>query len=151
MEEQMCIYDVLVDHGNFDKLLQLIDANDGIRTLLVEEEGPYTFFAPTDDAFDELEKLLATKEMSLMSILSNNELIGKILSHHIVEGELTSDELDSMNTQNITLMDGQSIKVISEDGSIMLGDVNLDEADLIASNGIIQVIDSVMLSDNMEL
>ena len=146
----MCIYDVLVDHGNFDKLLQLIDANDGIRTLLVEEDGPFTLFAPTDSAFVQFEKFLSENETSLVAVLANNEMVGKLLSNHLLEDELTREDLEELNDQSVTFMNGHSVKINSDDpGNILIDESIIEESDLLSSNGVVHIIDTILMPDNL--
>jgi len=148
---QMPLYDVLINHGDFDKLLQIIDASEGIRTLLMEEEGPFTFFAPTDAAFDDLEEMLASKNMSLIGILANEDLVGKILSHHLLEGKVLGDRVMTMNNKSTTLMDGQTSKITVNEDIIKLGEAIVVETDLEASNGVIHSISKVMLPEGLNL
>lgn len=147
----MSLYDVLVNHGDFDKLLQVIDASEAVRAMFTEEDGPFTLLAPTDDAFAALEVVLASKDMSLMSILADEDLLGKILSHHVIEGLVESAEIESMNGQSLTLQDGQMAKIKVDGDSVMIGEANVLETDLEADNGIVHVIDMVMLPEGLDL
>ena len=151
MEQELSLYDVLVNHGDFDKLLETIDASEGTRAMLMEEDGPFTLFAPTDEAFDTLEEVLKSKDMSLMSVLADEELLGKILSHHVVEGTVMAADVMGMNGKSATLMDGQMAPIKVEGDKVMLGNATVIDTDIHASNGVIHVIDTVLLPDGLKL
>ena len=151
MEQELSLYDVLVNHGDFDKLLETIDASEGTRAMLMEEDGPFTLFAPTDEAFDTLEEVLKSKDMSLMTVLADEELLGKILSHHVVEGTVMAADVMGMNGKSATLMDGQMAAIKVEGDKVMLGNATVIDTDIHASNGVIHVIDTVLLPDGLKL
>jgi uncharacterized surface protein with fasciclin (FAS1) repeats len=108
-------------------------------------EGPYTVFAPTNDAFTAALEALG---LSAAELLANRELLGGVLTYHVVEGAITSDMLES---GEVTTVNGAVLTVtVNEDGTVSLTDgqgnsANVVLADVLASNGVVHVIDAVLL------
>ena len=107
-----------------------------------EEDGSYTVFAPTDEAFEAaLEELGLTQE----ELLEDTDLLTDILRYHIVDGALLAADLEDGDTLT-TLLEDQEITVSVDDDEVVLNDtVNIETADILASNGVIHVIDAVLL------
>lgn len=134
--------------GDFTTLLAAVDAAGLTETL--EGEGPFTVFAPTDDAFAALlESLGATAE----DVLAREDL-ADILLYHVVDGAVTADELETYrstdNPDEIvvpTLLEGQNLVItFGDDNSVMINGVaTVTLANVEASNGVIHVIDAVLL------
>ncbi|MCY7420150.1 MAG: fasciclin domain-containing protein [Chitinophagaceae bacterium] len=107
-----------------------------IETL--QGEGPFTVFAPTDAAFaaiqSEVDKLLKPE---------NKEKLSKILTYHVVSGATMAADLE--DGQELTTVEGSKLKVMVKDGKVMVGNAEVTTADIEASNGVIHVIDKVLL------
>lgn len=108
-------------------------------------EGPYTVFAPTNDAFAAALEALG---LTAGELLANRELLSSVLTYHVVEGAITSDALES---GEVTTVNGAVLTVtVNEDGTVSLTDgqgnsANVVLADVLASNGVVHVIDAVLL------
>ena len=100
--------------------------------------GPFTVFAPTDAAFaaiqSDVDKLLKPE--------SKDKLV-KILTYHVVSGKTMSTDLK--DGQEITTVEGGKLKVMIKDGKVMIGNAHVTSADIEASNGVIHVIDKVLM------
>ena len=100
--------------------------------------GPFTVFAPTDAAFaaiqKEVDKLLKPESKAALS---------KILTYHVVAGKVMAADLK--DGQEVTTVQGGKLKVTIKDGKVMIGNANVTTADIDASNGVIHVIDKVLL------
>ncbi|WP_281613234.1 fasciclin domain-containing protein [Flammeovirga sp. SubArs3] len=129
------IYDLAKEAGSFSSLLGALDATE--LTSLVDMDGTtdYTVFAPTDDAF----------EMVDLTGLST-EYIARILAHHVVENTNLSGSLE--NGQMVTTLAGTKLEISKSEG-VQVGRVNVVQADLVASNGVIHVVDEVLLPNTI--
>ncbi len=105
----------------------------------LEGEGPFTVMAPTDAAFDALE------EGVLDALLDNTELLASILLYHAAEGAVLSDDLT--DGQVITTLAGLPVTITINDDGIFVNDAEIIVADITASNGIVHVIDAVLIPD----
>jgi uncharacterized surface protein with fasciclin (FAS1) repeats len=131
------IVDTAVEAGTFNTLAAALTAADLIEVL--KGEGPFTVFAPTDEAFAKLPE--GTVESLLLP--ENKEQLTAILLYHVVAGSVTSDvvvTLDSAATVN-----GASVEITTTDMGVMVDAANVTAVDILASNGVIHVIDSVIL------
>jgi len=129
------IVEVASSAGSFQTLLQAAQAAGLVETL--KGEGPFTVFAPTDEAFAKL------PEGTVESLLQDREKLRAILTYHVVAGEVTSGqvvELDEAETVN-----GKKVNIATRDGQVRINDARVVQADVQASNGVIHVIDSVLL------
>jgi uncharacterized surface protein with fasciclin (FAS1) repeats len=132
------IVDTAVAAGSFTTLASLLESSGLVDTL--KGEGPYTVFAPTDEAFDALPE----GTLDTLGQPENADQLESILLYHVAEGETMSSDLE--DGQEITTVQGAPLTVsIDDDGTVMIGDATVTEADVEASNGVIHVIDSVLL------
>ena len=131
------IVDVATEAGSFTTLLAAADAAGLVDTL--NGEGPLTVFAPTDDAFAAaLESLGLTAE----ELLADTDTLTAILTYHVIAGEVLSTDLtDGMTAATVN---GADITVDLSDG-VKINEATVVTADIMASNGVIHVIDSVLL------
>lgn len=121
--------------GSFTTLTSLVEEAGLAGTLA--NDGPFTVFAPTDAAFSKV------PERTLDSLAADPEALKSVLLYHVVDGEaLASDvaELDSAETLN-----GKSVRLRTMDGAVTVNDATVVEADVLASNGVIHVIDEVLI------
>lgn len=130
------IVDTAVAAGSFETLVAAVQAADLVDTL--KGEGPFTVFAPTDDAF------AALPEGTVESLLKpeNKDQLVAILTYHVVPGKVMSGDLsDDMTAATVQ---GGDI-TIDLDAGVMVNDANVVQADIEAENGVIHVIDKVIL------
>lgn len=127
--------------GSFKTLTMALAAAGLDKTL--EEKGPFTIFAPTDQAFATLPP--ATLQQLLKP--ENKDLLVKILTYHVVSGRITSTNL---KTGEVPTLEGSPLQVKVSQGGVMINNANVTEADIMASNGIIHAIDQVMLPPDLQ-
>ncbi len=135
--EKMDIVDTAVAAGQFNTLAAALDAADLIPTL--KGEGPFTVFAPTDEAFAKLPE--GTVE-SLLKPENRDQLIA-ILTYHVVPGEVMA--ADVVNLSEATTVNGSDIAIKVMDGNVLINDATVVAADVSTTNGVIHVIDTVIL------
>jgi len=130
------IVDTAVDAGSFTNLVAAVQAAGLVDTL--KGEGPFTVFAPTDEAF------AALPEGTVEDLLKpeNKDKLIAILTYHVVSGKVMSTDL-SNNTMAPTVQ-GSDVKIMTE-GGVTVNGAKVISADIEASNGVIHVIDAVML------
>jgi uncharacterized surface protein with fasciclin (FAS1) repeats len=137
---KMDIVDTAVAAGTFHTRVAALQAAGLDDTL--KGNGPFTVFAPTDEAFSKLPP--GTVETLLKP--ENKEKLKSILLYHVVAGDVTSApvvQLTSAKTLN-----GQDVKIKVVDGTVMVNDAKVVKADIVTSNGVIHVIDAVLLPSN---
>ena len=140
MTEDPTIVDVAVEAGIFTTLVAAVDAAGLVDTL--SSEGPFTVFAPTDEAFvAALQALDITPE----ELLGDTELLTSVLLYHVVEGAVDAETAISLDGQSAATLNGAEIAISVVDGSVMINDATVTEPDVMAANGIIHIIDSVLL------
>ena len=133
------IVDVAVGAGSFTTLVAAVTEAGLVETL--SGAGPFTVFAPTDDAFAAaLDALGLTAE----ELLASPEL-GSILAYHVVAGEVDAATAISLDGQSAETVNGASIDISVVDGNVMINNATVIGADVAASNGIIHIIDTVLL------
>jgi uncharacterized surface protein with fasciclin (FAS1) repeats len=108
-------------------------------TETLKGEGPFTVFAPTDEAFA---KLPAGTVEDLLKP-ENKEKLVAILTYHVVPGKVTSEEVVKMTSAKT--VNGEEITIKTADGKVMIDDATVIKADVPASNGVIHVIDTVLM------
>ncbi len=130
------IVDTAVAAGSFTTLVAAVEAAGLVETL--KGEGPFTVFAPTDDAFAALPE--GTVETLLLE--ENKDQLVSILTYHVVPGKVMSGDLT--NGMMATTAQGGDLTIMTE-GGVTVNGANVVTADIEASNGVIHVIDSVIL------
>jgi len=133
------IVDTAVDAGNFTTLVAAVQAAGLVDTL--KGEGPFTLFAPTDDAF------AALPEGTVDSLLlpENKDQLIAILTYHVVPGKVMSTDLS--NEMMATTVQGGDVTIMTE-GGVMVQNASVVTADVEASNGVIHIIDKVILPES---
>lgn len=130
------IVDTAVAAGSFNTLVAAVKAADLVDTL--KGDGPFTVFAPTDAAFA---KLPAGTVDDLLKPENKAKLV-KILTYHVVPGKVMSSDLsDGMMAKTV---EGSEV-TIKTDPAVMVDGAKVTQADIVASNGVIHVIDSVIM------
>ncbi|MDG3041277.1 fasciclin domain-containing protein [Roseicyclus marinus] len=136
MAQDMNIVETAVGAGNFTTLVAAVEAAGLVETL--SGDGPFTVFAPTDEAFAALPE--GTVESLLLP--ENRDQLVSILTYHVVPGAVMSTDLsDGMTAATVQ---GSEI-TIDLDTGVMVNEANVVTADIAASNGVIHVIDAVIL------
>jgi transforming growth factor-beta-induced protein len=139
-EQPGTIVDVAVGAGDFTVLVEAVKAAGLVDTL--SGPGPFTVFAPTDAAFaDALKTLGITKEQ----LLADPAKLKTILTYHVVPGAVMAADVLTMDGADVATVAGPTVKVKINGSTVMINDATVATADIKASNGVIHVIDKVLL------
>lgn len=130
------IVQVAREAGSFKTLLAAVEATDLVGVLSGQGQGPFTVFAPTDAAFAKL------PPGTVESLLQNPEQLKKILLYHVVPGQYLA--ADVLASSSLPTVNGQSL-TISNYGSPKVNDSGITATDIRARNGVIHVIDTVLI------
>jgi uncharacterized surface protein with fasciclin (FAS1) repeats len=125
---------VATEAGSFNTLITALDA--AALTSVLEGEGPFTVFAPTDEAF------AALPAGALEALLADPDQLAKVLTLHVVSGEAMST--DVVKLSEVVTVEGSALAIDTTDG-VSVGGAKVVAADVDASNGVIHVIDRVIL------
>jgi len=136
-EKHSDIVDTAVAAGTFNTLAAALGAADLVGTL--KSDGPFTVFAPTDEAFAKLPD--GTVEMLLLP--ENKGKLVAILTYHVVAGKVTAAEVVTMTSA--TTVNGADLAIRVDNGTVFINDSRVTATDIMASNGIIHVVDTVIL------
>ncbi len=132
-----------VEAGSFKTLAAALTAGELVEAL--QGEGPFTVFAPTDEAFAKL------PEETLETLLKpeNKALLVSILTYHVVSGSVAAEQVVEMSAAGT--LNGQRVDIATENDGVQIDGANVVKADIACSNGIIHVIDTVLIpsSDNL--
>lgn len=131
------IVDTAVEAGSFNTLVAAVQSAGLVDTL--KGDGPFTVFAPTDEAFA---KLPAGTVDSLLMPENRDQLIA-ILTYHVVPGSVKA--ADVVGLDSATTVQGQNIQIQASNSGVMIDEANVVATDVLASNGVIHVIDTVIL------
>lgn len=129
------IVDTAIGAGNFKTLVKLVQEAGLVDAL--RGEGPFTVFAPTDAAFAKLPK--ATVD----ALLKDKEALRQVLLYHVVSGKVTSDQV--VNLKSAKTLQGSNIRINASKGKVKINQANVVKADIHCTNGVIHVIDRVIL------
>lgn len=141
-EAEQSIAEIATDAG-FSTLVAALDAAGLAGTFADCDAGPYTVFAPTNEAFD---AALASLGISAADLLADTETLTSILTYHVVDGEVPAATVVTLDGQSAATLNGASIGISVDGSSVVLNDnVNVVQTDITACNGIIHVIDAVLL------
>ena len=128
------IIDTAVGAGSFNTLAKLLTDAGLVETL--KGAGPFTVFAPTDEAF------AAVPAETLAALGADKALLTKVLTYHVVPGKVMAADIKPGDVATVA---GPTIKLSVVDGKVMVNESTVTSADVVASNGVIHVIDKVML------
>ena len=131
------IVDTAVAAGSFKTLAAALTAGDLIQTL--KGKGPFTVFAPTDEAFA---KLPAATLADLLKP-ENKAKLASILTYHVVPGKVMASQVTGMKSAKT--VNGAALKISMMDGKVMIDNAHVVKTDIATSNGVIHVIDTVLL------
>ena len=129
------IVTVAVEAGSFKTLAAALEAAGLVSTL--QGAGPFTVFAPTDEAFAKL------PAGTVDALLKDKEALTKILTYHVVAGKVTSDQVVTLSEAETVA--GIKAKIEVRDGNVYVAGSKVTTVDVMASNGVIHIIDTVML------
>jgi uncharacterized surface protein with fasciclin (FAS1) repeats len=131
----MNIVETAVAAGQFKTLTSLLQQTGLDKTLA--ESGPYTVFAPTDEAFAKVPK------KTLDSLAANPNQLKAVLLYHVADGEVKA--ADVATTSSVATLNGASLPIKANDSVVRVGGAKVIQADVMASNGVIHVIDGVLI------
>jgi uncharacterized surface protein with fasciclin (FAS1) repeats len=136
---QADIVDTAVAAGSFSTLAAALGAADLIATL--KSKGPFTVFAPTDEAFAKL------PEGTVADLLKpeNKAKLAAILTYHVLAGEVMASTVVTMDGKSAATVNGASVTIGVKDGAVTVDDAKVLTTDIKTSNGVIHIIDSVMI------
>lgn len=129
------IVDTAVAAGSFNTLATALKEADLIDTL--KGKGPFTVFAPTDDAFAKL------PPGTIEALLKDKAKLRAILTYHVVSGKVMAADVVKLNSAKT--VNGQSVSIRLKDGAVLVDNARIIKTDIATSNGVIHVIDSVVL------
>jgi uncharacterized surface protein with fasciclin (FAS1) repeats len=141
-EEPGNIVEVAVGAGSFDTLVAAVQAAGLDGTLA--DGGPFTVFAPTDDAFAALPDGL----VDCLLLPESSDALTAILTYHVVDGTVLSTDLEEVA---VPTLQGENIEIGLTDGVTLNASVNVAAADVLASNGVIHVIDGVLVPPSIDV
>ncbi len=134
--EEKTIVAVASNAGQFKTLVTAVKAAGLVETL--NGKGPFTVFAPTDEAFAKLPK--GTVENLLKP--ENKEQLVAILTYHVIPGKIMASEVTTTDAKTVN---GKKLPIMVNAGKVKAGDANVVKTDIPASNGVIHVVDSVII------
>ena len=140
MDEPGTIVEVASSNEDFSTLVAAVDAAGLVETL--DGEGPFTVFAPTNEAFEALPEGV----LDALLLPENEDVLTSVLTYHVVSGEITSDEITDGDVETV---EGQSVTISTENG-VMVNEATVVTADVEASNGVIHVIDAVLIPPDVD-
>lgn len=132
------IVDTAIAAGNFTTLVAAVQAADLVDTL--RSEGPFTVFAPTDDAFAKL------PEGTVEQLLDNPDELRKILLYHVVPGSVKASQVVTLDSA--TTAQGSDVSIAVSGQTVTVDNATVTATDIETSNGVIHVIDTVILPKN---
>ncbi len=136
LAQDQTIVEIAAGNPDFSTLVAAVEAAGLVETL--SGEGPFTVFAPTNAAFEKL------GQETIDAVLADQEMLTSILTYHVVPGRVFVGQVSA--SESLTTVQGAAIEVTRTDGRLTLnGEVGFVASDIVASNGIIHVIDTVLL------
>ena len=131
------IVEVAVANGSFKTLVKLV-GDAGLADAL-SGKGPLTVFAPTDDAFAKV------PADALAALGKDKEKLAAVLKYHVVSGKVAAADAIKMDGKSAKTLNGAEIKITVVDGKVKINDATVATADVEASNGVIHIIDTVLM------
>jgi uncharacterized surface protein with fasciclin (FAS1) repeats len=131
------IVTVASNAGTFNTLVAAVKAA-GLADIL-QNDGPFTVFAPTDAAFAKLPR------GAIEALLADNDKLKAVLTYHVVPGSLMASDIVKMGAGEIETVNGAPVQVTLRDGKVFVDGAKVVSTNIIASNGIIHVIDAVIV------
>lgn len=140
MMDETSVLDLAIEAGQFSTLVAAVEAAGLVDTL--EGEGPFTVLAPTDQAFEEA---FAALGIAPEDLLADTETLTAILTYHVIPQAADSSLVATLDGQSVPTVNGQEVGISVVDGQIMIDQATVVSADLEADNGIVHVINAVLL------
>lgn len=140
---ELNIVETAVAAGSFGTLAAALEAGDLVDAL--QGDGPFTVFAPTDDAFAKLPK----EQLAELLKPENKALLQAILTYHVVPGQLVAK--DVLKSKNAGTLNGQRIDFNVTDDGVTVDGAKVIKTDIRCSNGVIHVIDSIIMPSTMDI
>jgi len=144
IDPSMNIVETAVAAGSFNTLVAAVKAAGLVETL--SGEGPFTVFAPTDEAFAQI------PEAQLNALLADKEALTAVLTYHVVAGKVMAEDVAELSSAtdgggliHVVTVNGQDVTIKVWDGKVMINDAQVTTADIDTTNGVIHVIDKVIL------
>ncbi len=131
------IVDIAVEDGRFTTLVTALEAAGLVETL--QGDGPFTVFAPTDDAF------AALPEGALEGLLADTEALSSVLLYHVISGAVKAADVVGLDGQEVASLSGENFKIMLDGSNVMINGSKVIIPDIVGSNGVIHVIDAVIL------
>lgn len=135
MAQQKDIVDIAAGNPNFSTLVSLVKKAGLVDVL--KGSGPFTVFAPTNDAFAKLPKA------TLEAVGKDKDLLIKVLTYHVVAGKVTA--ADVVKLKSAKTVQGSKVHINVKGGKVRINKSNVVKTDIMASNGVIHVIDTVLI------
>ena len=129
------IVDTAIAAGSFKTLVAAVQAADLVAQL--KSAGPFTVFAPTDEAFAKIPKA------DLDALIKDKGKLAKVLTHQVFAGNANADDLKML--KDLSVADGGRLPILVDKGSLRVGGALVVKADIVATNGLIHVIDTVLI------
>jgi len=136
------IVDVASGNPDFSTLVAAVQAAGLAETL--SADGPYTVFAPTDAAFE----ALPAGVLDALLLPENKDVLTQILTYHVVAGEVMSADIEP---GKVPTVEGEDLTIKVADGTVTVNGATVEAADVEASNGVIHVIDEVLVPPNVDV
>ena len=141
--QEKTIVETAVENGSFTTLASLLTSAELVEAL--SGEGPFTVFAPSDEAFAKLPK----ETVEMVTKPENKALLQDILKYHVVSGAV--DAAAVVKIKNATTLNGQRADISVEEGTVFVGGAKVTAPDIRCTNGVIHVIDTVMMPETRNL
>ena len=136
------IVQIASSNPDFSTLVTALKAADLVATL--EGEGPFTVFAPTNKAFAKI------KKADLTALLADKAALTKVLTYHVVSGKVMAAAVMTMNGKMAKTVEGSEVKVSVMGKTVRVNNAKVINVDIEASNGVIHVIDTVLMPKMMK-
>jgi uncharacterized surface protein with fasciclin (FAS1) repeats len=137
LPENRTIVDIAVEDGRFTTLVAALEAAGLVEAL--QAEGPFTVFAPTDEAF------AALPDGTVEGLLADTEALTGVLLYHVVDGKVMATQVIELDGQEVETLSGEHVVVMIEDEVVKINEAQVVIPDIEASNGVIHVIDAVLV------
>jgi uncharacterized surface protein with fasciclin (FAS1) repeats len=129
------IVETAIDAGSFKTLVSAVKAADLVETL--KGKGPFTVFAPTDEAFAKI------PQEKLEALLKDKEALAAVLTYHVVPGKVMGADVVKM--ESAKTVQGQSVRIVAKNGKVTINGASVVKTDVDCGNGVIHVIDTVIV------
>lgn len=133
------IVDTAIGAGKFKTLVAAAQAAGLVDTL--KSDGPFTVLAPTDEAFAKL------PEGTIATLLKpeNKDKLAAILKYHVIPAKALAADVVKLNGKDVKTVEGDTVKITVDGGTVMINNAKVLKTDILCSNGVIHVIDTVLL------